>query len=163
MRLLNALADFQSIWQTCEDYYFTGKVAEIGKLVYSSSTQYIHLGEDRSYSQLFRKEIWRAKSNLASVKGRRIPLREIPSFVVPTAIVVLFLGALLLFSLNMPLWAMASLVLAGIPFVAYTARLYALARHYGVSLMECGYFYASYFTARSVGTVSGLIQRVFSS
>ena len=76
---------------TCEDYYFTDRVHELGQLYYSSEADYVHLGEDKNYKELFNKEIWRGQSNLQSVKGRRIPLSELPSFLVPAWILLLSL------------------------------------------------------------------------
>ncbi|MEK7813984.1 MAG: glycosyltransferase family A protein, partial [Candidatus Desantisbacteria bacterium] len=56
----------------CEDYCFTQRVRQFGKLYVTSKTAYIHLGEDKNYREVFRKEIWRGQSNLPSMRNRRI-------------------------------------------------------------------------------------------
>ena len=39
---------------TCEDYYFTDKVASLGQLFYTSSANYVHIGEDKAYLPMFK-------------------------------------------------------------------------------------------------------------
>ena len=43
---------------TCEDYFFTDKVNNLGKLFYTSRAQYVHIGEDKHFIPMFKKEIW---------------------------------------------------------------------------------------------------------
>jgi len=76
---------------TCEDYYFTDQVHQLGELYYTSSATYVHLGEDKKYNEMYKKEIWRGQSNLQSIKGRSIPLRELPSFIIPPTLLILFI------------------------------------------------------------------------
>ena len=74
---------------TCEDYWFTELASRQGPLWYTSETNYLHLGEDRNYADMFKKEIWRGQSNLISIRGRQIPPDEWPSFIVPLAVTAL--------------------------------------------------------------------------
>ena len=140
---------------TCEDYYFTGQVSEHGGLYYTSDTHYVHLGEDKDFGPMFKKEIWRGQSNIASTSGRPIPLRELPSFIVPFAVTlgVLFLLICLLYSHTN--FAIMLSIIAGAPLLAYTGRLKKLVGN-KVSFFNCLRFYLVYFPARAIGTVLGV-------
>ena len=144
---------------TCEDYFFTDQAAKLGKLFYTSAATYIHLGEDKAYKAMFDKEIWRGQSNLQSISGRDIPLREWPSFIAPPAILLMFLLSLLLLVFGpLPLAIMAFLV-ALIPVFVYSLRLYALADK-KVRFVHIVKFYVYYFPARAIGTVLGLFKSI---
>ncbi len=140
---------------TCEDYYFTEKVHELGELYYSSKTNYIHLGEDKEFGQLFKKEIWRAKSNLQSIKGRRIPLREIPSFLVPPAILLCSIFALISLFIGYVICGILFLLSSLLPVFVYGLRLYDLANK-KIPFISILKFYLVYFFARAYGTLSGI-------
>ncbi|RPH22361.1 MAG: glycosyltransferase family 2 protein [Alteromonadaceae bacterium TMED7] len=151
----HTVGGFPEHLQTCEDYYFTQKVAETGRLLYTSASNYVHLGEDKAFLPMFKKEIWRGQSNLASIKGRSIPLRELPSFFIPFAVTlgVVFLLVALLYS-NMSLVIMAS-VLTILPLAVYTGRLKKLTGG-SVNMYYCLLFYCLYFPARVLGTLLGI-------
>ena len=151
----HSVGGFPEHLQTCEDYYFTQKVAETGRLLYTSASNYVHLGEDKAFLPMFKKEIWRGQSNLASIKGRSIPLRELPSFFIPFAVTlgVAFILVALLYS-NMSLVIMAS-VLTILPLVVYTGRLKKLTGS-SVNTGYCLLFYCLYFPARVFGTLLGI-------
>ncbi len=138
--------------QTCEDYYYTEKLSQIGMVYYTSETSYIHLGEDKTLKQTFEKEIWRSEYNLRSVSGRTIPLREWPSILLPfwmfAAIVQLVFGV---FS---PSLIFSSLVMLAIPILAYSVRLFSKAKH-SISFSYIALFYTVYFAARTIGTIAG--------
>jgi len=146
---------------TCEDYYFSQSLSQIGPCFYTSSTAYIHLGEDKILHEMYRKEIWRGQSNIASLKGRKVPLREVPSFVIPLYLVVTFSLAVLclisavLTSLTLPL-ILGCCALVGflIPFWAYCVRLIRLVPQC-VSWWDVVKFYSVYFPARAIGTIRG--------
>lgn len=144
---------------TCEDYYFTDKVNELGKLFYTSATEYVHLGEDKAFIPMFKKEIWRGQSNLASLTGRKVPLRELPSFVVPLAVTGSFIIALVLLMLGMQPAAAAFLLLGLLPCIAYTARVKSIPNEQ-VSTFSCLLFYILYFPARTIGTLKGVFSHV---
>lgn len=144
---------------TCEDYYFTDKAARLGKLYYTSDATYIHLGEDREFPGMFKKEIWRGQSNLQSIRGRRIPLREIPSFILPLWISVTLLAALIVAPFqNYPLASLLFALGAG-PMLIYSIRLHGLSRHV-VNFGSVLKFYAAYFPARAIGTLIGLFKSI---
>ncbi|MDP5130420.1 MAG: glycosyltransferase family 2 protein, partial [Paraglaciecola sp.] len=139
--------------QTCEDYFYTEKLAELGELYYSADTHYIHLGEDQSLGQTFQKEIWRSEFNLKSLAGRHVPLREWPSIVLPFWMLGCFL--LLLSGLFLPVVIVPALILLLLPVLLYGVRLYRLPAN-EVNLPFILGFYAVYFIARAIGTLVGL-------
>lgn len=143
---------------TCEDYYFTDKVAQTGKLLYTSLTTYVHLGEDKALNAMFSKEIWRGQSNLASMDGRKIPLREWPSFVIPIAILMGLFMSLIAAIVCMPI-SFGLLAITLLPYMAYTLRLKRLVGDQ-VSVWHCLQFYAVYFPARAIGTIMGVKQNI---
>lgn len=144
---------------TSEDSFFTDKATNLGELYYTSEATYIHLGEDKTLPELFRKEIWRGQSNLQSIRGRKIPLREIPSFVLPFEIYLSFLGSIISLSLQAYPYALLFFVLGLIPILAYSFRLYCSPQK-GISFSWIFKFYTTYFLARAVGIVAGLFKNI---
>jgi len=144
---------------TCEDYYFTDQAAKLGKLYYTSLANYRHIGEDKEFNAMFKKEIWRGQSNIQSLAGRKIPLRELPSFFVPPAILFLLIAAVVCLLSGWPELAMISLVLALLPIVVYSSRLFILAQS-KVQLVPILWFYMVYFPARAIGTFAGLFKTI---
>ena len=144
---------------TCEDYYFTERASQLGELYYTTEACYVHLGEDKDYLQMFRKEIWRGQSNLASIQGRAIPIREWASFIVPIGLLILALTTIV--AALASLWALStgSLVLFCLPIAAYSIRLKRLTQR-DVSLGAILKFYGLYFPARALGTLSGVLKEV---
>lgn len=151
---------------TCEDYYFTHAMSQLGVCFYTSSTSYIHLGEDKLLHEMYNKEIWRGQSNIASLQGRKIPLREFPSFIIPP---FLLLMACTMLITGVGAWIVNSEILLAIalcafigfllPFGAYCIRLYAMVPK-TVSLWDVIQFYAVYFPARAIGTIKGSIHSI---
>jgi GT2 family glycosyltransferase len=139
---------------TCEDYYFTGQVNEHGSLYYTSETHYVHLGEDKAFGPMFKKEIWRGQSNIASTSGRPVPLRELPSFIVPFAVSLGIIILLLCLLYSQTNFAIIFSIIAGAPLLAYTFRLKKLVGN-TVSFFNCLRFYLVYFPARAIGTLLG--------
>lgn len=142
---------------TCEDYYFTDQVHQIGELYYTSLATYVHLGEDKQYKEMYKKEIWRGQSNLQSIKGRNIPLREIPSFVIPLTLLILFIIGLLAIFYSHYSLAIASFLFLLLPVAAYSLRLYKLTKN-EVKFWHIFKFYLVYFPARAFGTLGGLFK-----
>jgi len=144
---------------TCEDYFFTDKVHELGDLYYSTASCYVHLGEDKQFDEMFRKEIWRGQSNLQSIKGRHIPLSEYPSYLVPLWVLLFAVVTVLsLITFNFSS-ALSALVLAMLPVLLYSLRLKKIAGNQ-IDLMDIGHFYLLYFPARIVGTLTGLFKAI---
>lgn len=144
---------------TCEDYFFTDKATQFGVLYRSSSATFIHLGEDKSFHALFKKELWRGQSNLQSISGRKITLTELPSFVVPPAILFMFALSLFLLAFGHTSWALAAFLVAALPVFVYSLRLY-LAAQKKINFAHIFKFYTFYFPARAIGTVIGLFKSI---
>lgn len=144
---------------TCEDYYFTDKAAQLGRLFYTSDATYIHLGEDKEFSGMFKKEIWRGQSNLQSIRGRRIPIREIPSFILPLWISLTLLAALIISPFQTYPLAFVFFLLGVTPMLIYSIRLHGLSKHV-VNFSSVLKFYAVYFPARAIGTLIGLFKSI---
>ncbi len=142
---------------TCEDYYFTDKANRLGDLYYTSKASYIHLGEDKNFKEMYKKEIWRGQSNLLSIKGRSIPLNEIPSFIMPIALLLLFFIMLVSLVSGKYILAMISLIAMVLPVTLYSTRLYILAKN-KVRFHDVVKFYLYYFPARAIGTIGGLFK-----
>ena len=142
---------------TCEDYYFTAQVHALGQLYYSSKADYVHLGEDKSYRELFDKEIWRGQSNLQSVKGRPIPLRELPSFLVPAWLLLFAVMTLISLAFMSVEYVMLGLGMFLLPILLYSVRLYMISDKQ-ISFTRIAQFYLVYFSARIIGTISGLFK-----
>lgn len=153
--MFDTVNGFPEQLRTCEDIYFSNKVSEHGKIFHEPKAQFIHIGEDNSYISMFKKEIWRGQSNLASLRGRKIPLREIPSFLVPfVATIGIIFGFVGLLSSNY-FSCTLGLFLALSPMVAYTFRLKKLVKEQ-VPVQHCFLFYLLYFPARALGTLLGV-------
>nr|WP_020408733.1 glycosyltransferase family A protein [Hahella ganghwensis] len=144
---------------TCEDYYFTYRVSELGVMYYSSDADYVHLGEDKELKAMFDKEIWRGQSNLHSIKGRKIPLSEIPSFLVPMWILFFALAFVLSGLMGHLSLSVICLVFAFLPILAYSVRLYGVANR-EIEFTEIFKFYLVYFPARIIGTLVGLFKSI---
>ena len=144
---------------TCEDYYFTAQVHALGQLYYSSKADYVHLGEDKNYRELFDKEIWRGQSNLQSIKGRPIPLRELPSFLVLAWILLFALITLISSSFMSVEYAMFGLGMFFLPIILYSVRLYKTADKQ-IGFIRIAQFYLVYFSARTIGAISGLFKGI---
>jgi glycosyltransferase involved in cell wall biosynthesis len=144
---------------TCEDIFFTNSLTNYGKLLIIDSANFVHLGEDKTFRQVFTKEIWRAKSNLQSTKNRKLPLRELPSIVLPIWTPVSGSGFLISLLLGQFFIAFIFLILTLIPIALYSARAYLcynkLKPRY--SIFSITFFYFLYQIARAIGTVKGLL------
>jgi hypothetical protein len=157
--VFDTVGGFPEHLRTCEDYWFTDRVARHGSLWYASDTHYVHLGEDQRLGELFSKEVWRGQSNLQSLKGRHVGPGEWPSFLVPPWITGFTLAAVGLALAGQGLFALLCTALAGLPFAAYVTRLYLLGAGH-LPLAPIVAFYAVYFPARAWGTLLGAFRSV---
>ena len=144
---------------TCEDYYFTNKISKIGKLYLTSKAYFFHLGEDKNYTELFKKEIWRSQANLKSILKRKITLRELPSIIVPLGQASFFIMLIISIATQNNVLLISSIVLFFFPIIAYASRLYILSKK-TIKLNQLLLFYFVYQIARIIGTISGCFQRI---
>ncbi len=145
---------FPSHLVTCEDYVFTQNVGKLGSLYYTSRAEYIHLGEDKEYWSMARKEVWRGQSNLASIKGREVPLSEYPSFFAPPLFTFAIIGGLFAYLLGWDVILGLAIFGGASLLTIYSYRLYKK-RHKYLKLLPIIYFYCLYFPARTIGTILG--------
>lgn len=141
--------------ETCEDWVFTNTLALAGGVVLSNDSHFVHLGEDKNYRTLFKKEIWRGTSNLGSIKGRKIELAEWPSFIVPMVVGGSFLLAICLVLFGALIPGVALLLFALVAPALYAIRLKRKSS-VPVTTPVLIYFYLVYFLARAIGMVKGV-------
>jgi glycosyltransferase involved in cell wall biosynthesis len=144
---------------TCEDYYFTNKVHHMGELYVTSGASFIHLGEDKNLTELFRKEIWRGQANLQSIKARKLTMQELPSLLTPLGQAVFLIAAIIMLFTGHPAIALICAVLVVLPIFPYALRLYRAGKK-TLAFSECFRFYAVYQGARIIGTVFGRFVRL---
>jgi glycosyltransferase involved in cell wall biosynthesis len=149
-----AVGGFPEHLVTCEDFFFTYALSRLGSLYISSEASYVHIGEDKTLRTLFGKEIWRGQSNLQSLKGRTIPLREWPSILIPLLLPMLWLAALGGVVAGWPWFTLAAIGGCFFPVALYSIRASILSKG-GVSFFNILRFYTVYFTARALGTWRG--------
>ena len=142
--------------QTCEDSVFTQALRQKGKLLLTDATGFVHLGEDLTLGSLFKKEIWRGKSNLDLLRDNSVSLSELPSCIVPVLMPMLLLVALVALLMGSLLYMAYFLSLALLPSVLYAQRL-KLRSGVKLGFHKLITFYTIYFLARGIG----MLQRVF--
>lgn len=151
---------FPSELTTCEDIYFTNKVSNLGLLYSTSRATFIHLGEDKNYSEMFKKEIWRGLSNLLSLKGRKIPLRELPSIMIPGVLMLLFIFSIIMLIPGYYISSLFMVILMLTPVIVYSIRLRKYTMNKKIGIIDLLSFYLVYFSARSIGAYLGLFKIV---
>lgn len=145
---------------TCEDYYFTNKLRAKGKLYSTSEANFIHLGEDRNYRELFKKEIWRSQANLKTIKERKLTPRELPSLLTPLWQAFFFIGLFFTLAVNKDAaWTLIFLLFIFLPVILYAIRLFKNGKPI-IGFMDTLQFYTVYQAARVIGTFFGLFQRI---
>lgn len=155
--VFNLAGGFPSRLKTCEDVYFTAEAGKYGPLYLSSKATHIHLGEDKDFRVLFKKEIWRGQSNIQSLKGRRVSLREIPSIIIPICIFIFLILSLILYIYDLYILSFASIILFLFPALIYSIRLSKHSNDESIKFIDLIRFYLVYFFARSIGTYMGLL------
>ena len=108
---------------------------------------------------MYKKEIWRGQSNLQSIKGRNIPLREWPSFLIPLGMLVLFIASILLLLVGQITLSLITVLVMLFPVSLYSFRLFIIAKKQ-LRIYDILKFYAMYFPARAIGTVAGIFKSI---
>lgn len=153
----NRSEKFPEDLETCEDWVFTTSLTKLGKLTLTDQSSFVHLGEDKSFSAMFFKEIWRGKSNLGSLPGRKVDLSELPSLFVPVVVLISPVVGLLAWLLGFKLLGLSAAVFTfAAPFL-YTLRLKARSS-VDVNVFSLIIFYLVYFIARALGMIKGLFE-----
>ena len=144
--------------QTCEDSEFTRSLLSKGKLRLTDGAGFVHLGEDLTLASLFKKEIWRGKSNLDLLREGEFSIYELPSIVVPLLVLVCLLLALLTTSVGYLSGSLYFLMMALLPAVLYALRL-QLRSAVDLGFHKLVAFYSIYFVARGIGMTQRLFER----
>src|SRR5699024_4656604 len=155
----DAIGGFPEHLATCEDYWFTDKASLLGELYYSSEASYVHLGEDKTYWGMARKEMWRAQSNFYSLADRRITLKESASLIAPICVLialVVLIPVTLLFGAMAFVFLLCAILL---PVTLYSLRL-LIGSGERLSISAVIAFYFLYFPARGIGMLAGLIDAI---
>ena len=82
-RSFDQVQGFNEDLVTCEDYDLSVRLQPFGRIISDSRIVAIHHGEAANIKHFFRKEYWRATSNVARFKGQDFNLRELPSILIP--------------------------------------------------------------------------------
>lgn len=141
--------------RTCEDIYFAARMAERGEIFLTPKSWHYHLGEDATYRMLVKKEIWRSSSNLTSLQGRSIPLKEWPSIVAPFIMaggMLSLVAALIVQNVLLFLYGCSSIIALTL---LYSIRLKRDIKH--LSFVKISSFYLAYFTGRGIGSTLGFL------
>jgi len=144
---------------TCEDTYFTNKLSQMGEVYITPRAFHEHLGEDKTYGELFIKEIWRSQSNLHSIGGRKTPLNELPSIIFPFWEAFWGVGFIIAILLQKPFLILLSSFAFLVPILLYSVRIY-LRNPKELSLLDTLRFYFVYFVARMIGSIKGLFSTI---
>lgn len=156
-KIFQKVGGFPEDLATCEDYYFTDKVNQLGEVYCTSKASFIHLGEDKNYHEMFRKEIWRGQSNLQSLRGRKIPFREIPSLLTPLWQTLFLLTIIFSFFGGEVIFTLLFLIMFCLPILLYTTRLYRIGKN-SISFGDSLWFYCIYLAARTIGAAIGIFK-----
>lgn len=143
---------------TCEDYCFTQKVRRFGELYVTSKTSYIHLGEDKNYREVLRKEIWRGQSSLPSLRNRKITFCELPGILLPFWMAFFSFMALFFSIVGRFGVACMGCMLVIFPVLCYSIRLCLTGKQQHIHFGEAFKYYSVYFFARTIGTFVGLVK-----
>ena len=141
--------------RTCEDSVFTDRVGKLGTLFRSSEASYVHLGEDRTLGEVFRKEKWRSYSNFATLIGRKVRAVELISFVAPMLVVFALILSVIVLLAGRFLFFFFLLTLALAPVFVYSLRL-QLAAKGRLKTWDIVAYYTTYFVARGIGMSQGV-------
>ena len=142
---------------TCEDYHFTNELSHRGRLYHSSRARFVHLGEDKSFAQMFAKEIWRSQSNIESMLERDFSIAEVPSLASPLLFTIMPVVALVCLLSGYAVYGVAALLTALLINAAYVLRLNRIAGGQ-IGLLDQFLFYSCYFPARAVGILQGSLK-----
>ena len=68
----NKIGGFDESLITCEDCDLGYRLTENGQLILDHRVGFLHLGESQSLKQFYKREMWRASSNLQNLKKTQI-------------------------------------------------------------------------------------------
>lgn len=83
--VFSRIGGFNEAMATCEDVDLSYRLSEMGAVLYDPAVLVYHLREPSDFKELFRKEVWHAKSNFAGIASHGLRWRELPSLLAPLA------------------------------------------------------------------------------
>lgn len=153
-----ALGGFNETLVTCEDYDLTSRLKTLGKIISDHQVQAVHYREPATVSQFIKKEMWRSKSNYQGVLRRKVPLKELPSLVLPLAAAFVFLSVPVLIAFYLlgfgstSLWALLALLAAWeMPLLLLSLR--KCRREGGYMALKLLVLLNAYFLARGLAAI----------
>lgn len=156
--VFNQTQGFPEHLTTCEDVFFTASARSILPLAATFNTWHIHLGEDKSLSQLLKKELWRGQANIQSLSGRAIPLSEYPSITAPILVLLGLFSFIVFIVLGLWLLSFLGLAISIFSVVVYSARLFLKTKG-RLNPYHILNFYIFYFIGRAFGIIKGTLFR----
>lgn len=138
---------------TCEDVDLCYRIGEEYQIISDKRIKVIHLGEARTLTEFFKKELWRGKSNLNGLKEHGLKIKEIPSIVLPLYYLILPIIFLILLYLKGQLFAVFSLVILLIaPPLLISINIATKTSRYNY-ILKASTIYLIYFTARAISLI----------
>jgi cellulose synthase/poly-beta-1,6-N-acetylglucosamine synthase-like glycosyltransferase len=152
--VFNAHGGFNESLVTCEDVDICYRIARTHRVIADKRIGCYHEGEPQTLRELFRKELWRGRSNYQGIWEHGIVARELPSLILPIYFLCSLLGFLA--SLLQGIWTGVmtwATVWCGaaffIPLFAVAVRM-SLHSRQPRYVLHCMVFYGTYFLARSL-------------
>lgn len=154
----NRSDQFPEYLETCEDSVFTQSLLGMGKLKMTDRANFVHLGEDVTFASMFKKEIWRSKSNIQTLRGRKTILKELPSVVIPFSVILGMLMSIPALLLGYVTLAFFSILFSLTFPLLYAIRL-KLKTSRALSIIHLTLFYFIYLVARGTGMLNALFNQ----
>ena len=147
------IGGFNESLVTCEDVDLCYRISKKYKIISDKSIKSIHLGEARTLTEFFKKELWRGKGNLKGLKENGIKLKEIPSSVLALYYVMLPFVSLIRLYVKGQLFAVlyvVSLLIA--PPLLISIKIATKTSEYNY-ILKAATIYLVYFTARAISLI----------
>ncbi len=149
----DAIGGFDESLATCEDSDLSFRLAEKGELFRDSSHPVHHLGESKTLTEFFRREMWRSRGNLRSAWKRGSFSKEIPSLFLPIGYATLFIASLVILIIAASRggqwkWLLACCAILAIVIPVAVALI---KRKRLVRLGSAATLFAAYLLARGIG------------
>lgn len=147
-----SIGGFNEALETCEDSDLSFRLSEQGVLIRDYTCPVRHLGESRTVSEFFRREMWRSRGNFRSALNRGTAFSEAASLFVPIGFLVLllFASAFLFAAIRSGgFWGIAALIAWGMVIaIAVVISILKRGRHISV---QTPLLISIYLIARGLG------------
>jgi glycosyltransferase involved in cell wall biosynthesis len=144
-----SVGGFNAKVKTCEDVDICMRLNKICKIVFDPTIKVIHLGEPKTLTKFFIKEIWRGKGSISGLFSHGISLSEIKSLLLPVYYLLITPSIIMsIFAMNY--YALITLIIAYLfPAMIFTLLIMSKTRKYNYAI---GYFilFLVYANARSI-------------